>query len=254
MKWSRGRGLCRVSGCASTRRRSWNASSRNASSQTANSDISRWPSCGRILEHLKSGPGATMAPPRRSKRALLAGTAAALAAVIAAGYWALSTPGTPKLTETDTIVLSDFTNTTGDAVFDDALRRGLIVQLQQSPFLHVLSDQRVRRVIAMMGQPPDARLTPAVALEVCERSSSAAVIEGSIASLGNQYVLGLRATDCRSGRFSIRSSRKCRARKTCSARSAEWHVCSGRGPESPSRRSRHMKNHFKKRRRHQSRR
>jgi eukaryotic-like serine/threonine-protein kinase len=140
------------------------------------------------------------APPRhRSKRGLLAGTAAALAAVIAAGYWAFSRPGTPKLTETDSIVLGDFTNTTGDAVFDDALRQGLIVQLQQSPFLHVLPDQRVRRVIAMMGLPPDARLTPTVALDVCKRSSSTAVIEGSIASLGNQYVLGLRATDCRSG-------------------------------------------------------
>ena len=96
-------------------------------------------------------------------------------------------------------MLSDFTNTTGDAVFDEALRQGLIVQLQQSPFLRVLPDQRVRRVIAMMGQPPDARLTPAVALEVCKRNGSAAVIEGSIASLGSQYVLGLRATDCRSG-------------------------------------------------------
>jgi hypothetical protein len=138
-------------------------------------------------------------PPRRSKRALLAGIAAALVAIIAAGYWAFSRPGTPKLTETDTIVLSDFTNTTGDAVFDDALRQGLIVQLKQSPFLHILPDQRVRRVIAMMGLPADGRLTPAVALNVCERSNSAAVIEGSIASLGNQYVLGLRATDCRSG-------------------------------------------------------
>ena len=130
--------------------------------------------------------GVAAPPPRRSKRALLAGTAAALAAVIAAGYWAFSRPGTPKLTETDTIVLSEFTNTTGDAVFDEALMLGLAVQLQQSPFLHILPDQRVRRVIAMMGQPSDARLTPAVALEVCERSSSAAVIEGSIASLGNQ--------------------------------------------------------------------
>ena len=143
--------------------------------------------------------GVAAPPPRRSKRALLAGTAAAFAAVVAAGYWAFSRPGTPKLTETDTIVLSDFTNTTGDAVFDDALRQGLIVQLQQSPFLHILPDQRVRRVIAMMGLPADARLTPAVALEVCERSSGAAVIEGSIASLGQQYVLALRATDCRSG-------------------------------------------------------
>jgi eukaryotic-like serine/threonine-protein kinase len=136
---------------------------------------------------------------RRSTRALWAGTAAALAAVIAIGYWAFSRPGAPKLTETDTIVLSDFTNTTGDAVFDDALRQGLIVQLKQSPFLHILPDQRVRRVIAMMGLRADARLTPAVALKVCERSNGAAIVEGSIASLGNQYVLGLRATDCRSG-------------------------------------------------------
>jgi tRNA A-37 threonylcarbamoyl transferase component Bud32/tetratricopeptide (TPR) repeat protein len=142
---------------------------------------------------------AVAAPQRRSKRTLLAGTAAALAAIIAAGYWAFSRPAAPKLTETDTIVLSDFTNTTGDAVFDEALRQGLIVQLQQSPFLHVLPDQGVRRVIAMMGLPSDARLTPAVARDVCERSSSAAVVEGSIASLGSQYVLGLRATDCRSG-------------------------------------------------------
>jgi tRNA A-37 threonylcarbamoyl transferase component Bud32/tetratricopeptide (TPR) repeat protein len=142
---------------------------------------------------------AVAVPQRRSKRTLLAGTAAALAAIIAAGYWAFSRPAAPKLTETDTIVLSDFTNTTGDAVFDEALRQGLIVQLQQSPFLHVLPDQGVRRVIAMMGLPSDARLTPAVARDVCERSSSAAVVEGSIASLGSQYVLGLRATDCRSG-------------------------------------------------------
>jgi len=136
---------------------------------------------------------------RRSTRALLTTAAAALAVALAAGYWVLNRSSTPKLTETDTIVLGDFANTTGDAVFDQALRQGLIVQLQQSPFLQVLPDQRVRRVIGMMGLPPDARLTPAVALEVCERSSSAAVIEGSIASLGNQYVLGLRATDCRSG-------------------------------------------------------
>ena len=146
--------------------------------------------------------GVATPPPHRrrtDRRTLWAGTAVALAVVMAAGYWVFSRPGTPKLTETDTIVLSDFTNTTGDAVFDEALRQGLIVQLQQSPFLHVLTDQRVRRVTAMMGLPPNARLTPAVALGVCERSSSAAVIEGSIASLGNQYVLGLRATDCRSG-------------------------------------------------------
>ena len=103
------------------------------------------------------------------------------------------------MNETDTIVLGDFANTTGDAVFDDALRQGLIVQLQQSPYLHVLPDRRVRRVLTMMSQPPDAKLTSAIALEVCQRTSSAAVIDGSIASLGSQYVLGLTATDCRSG-------------------------------------------------------
>jgi serine/threonine protein kinase/tetratricopeptide (TPR) repeat protein len=138
--------------------------------------------------------------PRRSKRALLAASAVALSAgAVAIGYWAFTRSSTPQLTETDTIVLSDFTNTTGDAVFDQALRQGLIVQLQQSPHLHILPDQRVRGVLTMMGQSPAAPLTPAVALEVCQRSSSAAVVEGSIASLGNQYVLGLRATDCRSG-------------------------------------------------------
>ncbi len=137
--------------------------------------------------------------PHRSKRMHWVGGAAVLAAVSAAGYWSYFTRSTPTLTETDTIVLGDFTNTTGDAVFDDALRQGLIVQLQQSPYLHVLPDRRVRRVLTMMGQPPDAKLTSAVALEVCQRSSSAIVIDGSIASLGSQYVLGLTATDCRSG-------------------------------------------------------
>ena len=153
-----------------------------------------------------------------------------LAAVSAAGYWSFSTRSTPTLTETDTIVLGDFANTTGDAVFDDALRQGLIVQLQQSPFLHVLPDQRVRRVLTMMGQPPDARLTSAVALEVCERSSSAAVIEGSIASLGKSVRPGAAGDRLPVRRaFSIRSNRKSLARKTCSARSAKWQVRSDAG-------------------------
>jgi len=137
--------------------------------------------------------------PHRSKRLHWVAGAAVLAAVSAAGYWSYFTRSTPTLTETDTIVFGDFANTTGDAVFDDALRQGLIVQLQQSPYLRVLPDQSVRRVLTMMGQPPDAKLTSAIALEVCQRSTSAIVIAGSIASLGSQYVLGLTATDCRSG-------------------------------------------------------
>jgi serine/threonine protein kinase/tetratricopeptide (TPR) repeat protein len=104
-----------------------------------------------------------------------------------------------KLTDKDKIILADFTNTTGDPVFDGALRQGLSVQLQQSPFLSLVSDERIQKTLGLMGRPPDARLTPEIAKEVCERTASAAVLEGSIASLGTQYVVGLRAKNCRTG-------------------------------------------------------
>ena len=103
------------------------------------------------------------------------------------------------LTGSDTIVLSDFTNTTGDAVFDGALRQGLAIQLEQSLFLRLVSEERIQQTLRLMGQPADARLTPAIAQQVCERTGSAAVLEGSIAPLGSQYVLGLRAKRCRTG-------------------------------------------------------
>ena len=96
-------------------------------------------------------------------------------------------------------MLAEFTNTTGDPVFDDTLRQGLAVQLQQSPFLSLISDERIRRTLPLMNQPADARLTPDVARGVCVRTGSAAVLEGSIAPLGSQYVLGLRATNCATG-------------------------------------------------------
>lgn len=105
----------------------------------------------------------------------------------------------PALTDKDTIVLADFRNTTGDEVFDETLRRGLSVQLEQSPFLSLVPDERIRKTLALMGQPADARLTPALAREVCERSGAAAMLEGSITPLGTQYVLGLRASNCRTG-------------------------------------------------------
>jgi hypothetical protein len=84
-------------------------------------------------------------------------------------------------------------------VFDETLRQGLTIQLEQSPFLSVLSEERVQKTLGLMGQPTDARLTPRVGQEICERTGSAAVLEGSIASLGSQYVLGLRAKNCRTG-------------------------------------------------------
>jgi DNA-binding winged helix-turn-helix (wHTH) protein/tetratricopeptide (TPR) repeat protein len=103
-------------------------------------------------------------------------------------------------TEKDTVVLADFANSTGDPVFDGTLRQGLTVQLEQSPFLSLISDERMQQVLHSMGQPPDARLDPQIGREVCERTGSAAVLDGSIASLGSKYVLGLQAKDCRTGK------------------------------------------------------
>ena len=103
------------------------------------------------------------------------------------------------LSATDTVVLADFANSTGDAVFDDTLRRGLAIQLEQSPFLSLISDQRIQHTLRLMGRPENARLTPEVARGICERTGSTAVLDGSIAPIGSQYVLELRARSCRSG-------------------------------------------------------
>ena len=105
----------------------------------------------------------------------------------------------PALTEKDTIVLADFTNTTGDSVFDGTLRQGLSVQLEQSPFLSIVPDQQIQQTLQMMGQKPDAKLTPDIAREVCQRTGSAAVLEGSIAQIGTPYLLTVKAVNCASG-------------------------------------------------------
>ncbi len=126
-----------------------------------------------------------------------ASTAAALLALFAVGYLYLHR--IHRLTDKDTIVLADFDNKTGDPVFDDTLRQGLAVELQQSPFLSLISDRQVQQVLVLMGKPIKARLTPEVTQQVCERTASAAILEGSIASLGSQYVLGLRARNCNTG-------------------------------------------------------
>jgi tetratricopeptide (TPR) repeat protein/predicted Ser/Thr protein kinase len=122
---------------------------------------------------------------------------AAVLALIVAGYFYFHR--TPKLTDKDTIVLADFINKTGDSVFDGALRQGLAVQLAQSPFLSLVSDERIQKALPLMGQPADARLTPELAREICERTGSVAVLDGSITPIGSQYVLGLRAKNCRTG-------------------------------------------------------
>ena len=104
-----------------------------------------------------------------------------------------------RLTDKDTIVLADFTNTTGDTVFDDTLRQGLSVQLEQSPFLSLVSDERIRQILRLMAQPSDARLTPEIARDLCQRAESTAVLEGSIAKIGIHYLLILKAVNCASG-------------------------------------------------------
>jgi hypothetical protein len=104
-----------------------------------------------------------------------------------------------RLTEKDTIVLGDFTNTTGDPVFDDTLKTALTVSLNQSPFLNVLPDSKVAATLKLMTRPKDTKLTPDVAREVCQRAGSKAYIAGTIASLGSEYVLGLKAVNCQTG-------------------------------------------------------
>jgi DNA-binding winged helix-turn-helix (wHTH) protein/tetratricopeptide (TPR) repeat protein len=122
-----------------------------------------------------------------------------LAAVLAAGGLYYRAHQAKPLTDKDSIVLSDFTNTTGDSVFDDTLKLGLSVQLAQSPFLNLVSEGRVNDTLKLIGHPSDDRLTPEVAREVCQRTSSKAMLAGSIAQLGAQYVIGLKAVDCATG-------------------------------------------------------
>ncbi len=104
-----------------------------------------------------------------------------------------------SLAEKGIIVLSDFTNTTGDDVFDGTLKQGLSVQLEQSPFLDLLSDRKINETLALMGHPANDRLTPEVAREVCQRTSSRIMLTGSVARLGSQYVVGLKAINCDTG-------------------------------------------------------
>ncbi|HEY1338624.1 MAG TPA: protein kinase, partial [Bryobacteraceae bacterium] len=140
----------------------------------------------------------------RRHRLAAVGTTASIAFIVLSGVtvWSLtrrgSVPGAER-TDKDTLVLADFDNTTGDPAFDGALRRVLAGELGRSPDFNVLSDARTKETLRLMVQAPDTKLTPEVASEICERTVSAAVVEGSIALLGSQYVLGLRARNCRTG-------------------------------------------------------
>jgi serine/threonine protein kinase/tetratricopeptide (TPR) repeat protein len=122
-----------------------------------------------------------------------------LAAVIGGAFYFRTRQTTHRLTDKDTIVLADFSNSTGDAVFDDTLKTALSVSLNQSPFLNVLPENKVAATLKLMSRPASTKLSPEVTRELCQRAGSKAYIAGSIAILGSQYVLGLKAVNCQSG-------------------------------------------------------
>jgi eukaryotic-like serine/threonine-protein kinase len=131
------------------------------------------------------------------RKVFVTAAAAVVVALLVAGYLYLQ--GGQKLTERDTIVLADFMNTTGDPVFDGTLRQGLAIQLEQSPFLKIMDDEQVQHNLRLMSLPPRARISNQIAHDICVRDAAAAAVEGSIASLGNNYVIALQATNCQSG-------------------------------------------------------
>ena len=112
---------------------------------------------------------------------------------------AVTSISTARRSRKDTIVLADFTNTTGDPVFDDTLKQAVSVQLAQSPLLNILPDQRVQQTLRLMGRSSSDRLTPEVAQDLCQRAQAKAVLAGSIAPLGSQYVIGLNVLNCQTG-------------------------------------------------------
>ena len=143
-------------------------------------------------------PAAADTLPRR-RRSWIAIAALAVVALGIAGYFLWGANRTPPLTERDSVLIADFANTTGDSVFDDALRQAVSVQLQQTPFLTLLPDQRVRQTMRLMQRPENEAVIGQVAREVCIRSGAKASVEGSIAQLGSSYVINLGVHNCQSG-------------------------------------------------------
>jgi len=159
----------------------------------------------RLKRDTESGRAVTATTDVGGKRGLKSarwgalGGAALVCVALAVGGWLFFSRKAHALTDKDTIVLADFANTTGDEVFDDTLKQALSVELAQSPFFNILSDQKVRDTLKLMGHASEERLTPDVARDLCQRTGSKAYANGSIASLGNQYVIGLNAVNCQTG-------------------------------------------------------
>jgi tetratricopeptide (TPR) repeat protein len=183
-------------------------SGRTAQHQATEEDIESSPSpSGSARIKSPSGPSAPLPPvaePAKIKKnfardwRFLVPAAVVFATLLAGVFYWRSTKA-HALTEKDTILLSDFINTTGDPVFDGTLRQALAVQLQQSPFLYIFPDKQVGETLQRMGRPSSERVTGEVAREICERENIKAALNGSISALGSQYVISLDALNCRTG-------------------------------------------------------
>ncbi|MGO9366453.1 MAG: protein kinase domain-containing protein [Terriglobales bacterium] len=145
-----------------------------------------------------SGSSVAASPPKKLGKFVIP-AALVVVALAAAGFYYRFHSGVSKLTDKDTIVLADFDNKTSDAAFDDTLKQALAAELGQSPFLNILSDQKVADTLKMMGRQPTERLTKDVAREICQRASSTAMLTGSIGQVGSHYNLVLNAINCSTG-------------------------------------------------------
>jgi serine/threonine protein kinase/Tfp pilus assembly protein PilF len=139
--------------------------------------------------------------PSRLRWKELAAGAALLLVLLTVAAWYYAARPAHALSRMDTIVLADFNNKTGDPIFDDTLRQGLAAQLQQSPFLSLVSDQHIQQTLRLMGRALDTKLSPAIVGDLCQRAGSKAYLNGSISNLGNQYVIGVSAVNCQTGDY-----------------------------------------------------
>jgi hypothetical protein len=151
-------------------------------------------------DSVRAAAGGCKSACSETRMVMIAAAVIVLACFAAALYFRAA----PKLTDKDTIVLA-VSPTRPDTVVDGTLCHELAIELGKSPFLSLISEERNKKVLPLMGKPKDAPLTPEVAREICERTGSAAVVDGSIARLGSQYVLSLRAKNCRTGTCSTKS-------------------------------------------------
>ncbi len=152
----------------------------------------------RLKRDSDSGHSAAAPVQKKSRRLIIGAAGLIIVLALAAGVYFYLNRGA-KVTTTQSVVIADFTNTTGDPVFDDTLRQALSIHLQQTPFLCIISGDQIARTLGLMEKPPDAKLTVDVARQICLRQNAQITIAGSIANLDNQYVLGLNAVNCQTG-------------------------------------------------------